>query len=171
MRKYFYILITLLAVLSIGFVGCKNKPTTVSDFIDEAGEKTPGETLNPDAITINVNQGPLQYEGKTFESTTRKKPDGTDFKYKITFRDPGYTPRATVMDFVGYDKEGKDISATYTIGNKIGGATADKHELIPYQFNIYESSELIIYKSGLAKFKPRGFNSYIELAYKKTTTK
>ena len=36
MRKYFYILITLLAVLSIGFVGCKNKPTTVADFIDEA---------------------------------------------------------------------------------------------------------------------------------------
>ena len=32
MRKYFYILITLLAVLSIGFVGCKNKPTAVSDF-------------------------------------------------------------------------------------------------------------------------------------------
>ncbi|WP_307972247.1 hypothetical protein [uncultured Brachyspira sp.] len=32
MRKYFYILITLLAVLSIAFVGCKNKPTTVADF-------------------------------------------------------------------------------------------------------------------------------------------
>ena len=38
MRKYFYILITLLAVLSIGFVGCKNKPTAVADFIDKANE-------------------------------------------------------------------------------------------------------------------------------------
>ena len=42
MRKYFYILITLLAVLSIGFVGCKNKPTAVADFLDEADEVTTG---------------------------------------------------------------------------------------------------------------------------------
>ena len=41
MRKYFYILITLLAVLSIGFTGCKNKPTTVADFLDEPEEKMP----------------------------------------------------------------------------------------------------------------------------------
>ena len=47
MRKYFYILITLLAVLSIGFVGCKNKPTAVSDFIDEANEATTGTDFNP----------------------------------------------------------------------------------------------------------------------------
>ncbi len=39
MRKYFYILITLLAVLSIGFVGCKNKPTAV--------EVTGGTDFNP----------------------------------------------------------------------------------------------------------------------------
>ena len=47
MRKYFYILITLLAVLSIGFVGCKNKPTAVADFIDEADEVTGGTDLTP----------------------------------------------------------------------------------------------------------------------------
>ena len=41
MRKYFYILITLLAVLSIGFTGCKNKPTAVADFLDEPEEKMP----------------------------------------------------------------------------------------------------------------------------------
>ncbi|WP_288623349.1 hypothetical protein [uncultured Brachyspira sp.] len=44
MRKYFYILITLLAVLSIGFVGCKNKPTAVAD---EANEVIGGTELTP----------------------------------------------------------------------------------------------------------------------------
>ena len=33
MRKYFYILITLLAVLSIAFVGRKNKPAVAADFV------------------------------------------------------------------------------------------------------------------------------------------
>ena len=47
MRKYFYILITLLAVLSIGFVGCKNKPTAVADFLDEANEVTGGTNFTP----------------------------------------------------------------------------------------------------------------------------
>ena len=44
MRKYFYILITLLAVLSIGFVGCKNKPTAVAD---EANEVIGGTDFTP----------------------------------------------------------------------------------------------------------------------------
>ena len=44
MRKYFYILITLLAVLSIGFVACKNKSTAVAD---EANEVTGGTDFTP----------------------------------------------------------------------------------------------------------------------------
>ena len=46
-EKYFYILITLLAVLSIAFVGCKNKHTAVADFIDESEAPTVSVTPTP----------------------------------------------------------------------------------------------------------------------------
>ena len=68
MRKYFYILITLLAVLSIGFVGCKNKPTAVADFIDEpeapTGSVTPTPTKKPLPDNINFQE----YSGYSFMS-------------------------------------------------------------------------------------------------------
>ena len=166
MRKYFYILITLLAVLSIGFIGCKNKPTTVADFIDEAGEKTPGETLIPSStIDINVNQGAVQYDKKTFESTTRKKPDGTEFKYTITFEKQNDEYKTVLLKFTGYDQNGNDISKNYSLG---GARSSSKEQqvFIPYQFGGNESSDLIIKKTGFAYFKPKNFKTYIELALK-----
>ena len=59
MRKYFYILITLLAVLSIGFVGCKNKPTAVADFLDEANEASTKDFTPKSDDKMKVKRGVL----------------------------------------------------------------------------------------------------------------
>ena len=152
MRKYFYILITLLAVLSIGFVGCKNKPTAVAYFLEEAEEKMPGETLTTSGnITFN-NVSPQNYVGKTFESTTRKNPNGTTFKYKITFEnDNNAAQKTTLMKFSGFDKTGNDISKTYIV-NGTTKYDAEKEQYAPYKFSGYESLYLIIYRTGYLYF-------------------
>ena len=165
MRKYFYILITLLAVLSIGFVGCENKPTAVAYFLEEAEEKMPGETLTTSGnITFN-NVSPQNYVGKTFESTTRKNPNGTTFKYKITFEnDNNAAQKTTLMKFSGFDKTGNDISKTYIV-NGTTKYDAEKEQYMPYKFSGYESLDLIIYRTGYLYFNLKAL-IYIKLALK-----
>ncbi|TXJ12666.1 hypothetical protein [Brachyspira aalborgi] len=69
MRKYFYILITLLAVLSIAFVGCKNKPTAVSDFVLDDLEEVAGSSISQPKGTIKGSGDSIEnYAGNSFKS-------------------------------------------------------------------------------------------------------
>ena len=125
MRKYFYILITLLAVLSIGFVGCKNKPTAVSDFIDEADEVTGGTDLTPKG-TMKIAQPTggaaygfsfSAYAGNFFWSVKeyyKSGSSGEKFRYSLEIKKSGVS---TIAELKGYS-EGKAFTKQYTGGNK-----------------------------------------------------
>lgn len=63
------------------------------------------------------------------------------------------------MKFSGFDKTGNDISKTYIV-NDTTKYDAEKEQYTPYKFSGYESSDLIIYRTGYLDFKPKGFNIY-----------
>ena len=123
MRKYFYILITLLAVLSIGFVGCKNKPTAVADFIDEADEVTTGgKDFTPtsgDKIKVkNIGYNFSDYDGNFFWSVKEyyiSGSSGSKFRYSLEIKKLG--SGSTIAELKGYSK-GEAFTKSYTGGNK-----------------------------------------------------
>ena len=116
MRKYFYILITLLAVLSIGFVGCKNKPTAV--------EVTGGTDFNPmGEIKGYGGYNFSAYAGNFFWSVKEyPKSDNSDekFRYSLEIKKSG---SSTIAELKGYNN-GEAFTKTYlgggnlTTGNK-----------------------------------------------------
>ena len=126
MRKYFYILITLLAVLSIGFVGCKNKPTAVADFIDEANEVTGGADLTPiGEIKGYDSYNFVNYAGNFFWSVKeyyKSGSSGEKFRYSLEIKKSGVS---TIAEVKGYS-EGKAFTRQYTGGNKTKDNQGDK---------------------------------------------
>ena len=110
MRKYFYILITLLAVLSIGFVGCKNKPTAV--------EVTGGTDFNPmGEIKGYGGYNFSDYAGNFFWSVKEyPKSDNSDekFRYSLEIKKSG---SSTIAELKGYNN-GAAFTNSYTGGNK-----------------------------------------------------
>ena len=126
MRKYFYILITLLAVLSIGFVACKNKPTAVSDFIDEANEVTGGADLTPiGEIKGYGGYNFSDYAGNFFLSVKeyyKSGSSGEKFRYSLEIKKSGVS---TIAEVKGYS-EGKAFTKQYTGGNKTKDNQGDK---------------------------------------------
>ena len=119
MRKYFYILITLLAVLSIGFVGCKNKPTAVSDFIDEANEVTGGADLTPiGEIKGYDSYNFVNYAGNFFLSVKeyyKSGSSGEKFRYSLEIKKSGVS---TIAEVKGYNNKGKAFTKQYTGVNR-----------------------------------------------------
>ena len=119
MRKYFYILITLLAVLSIGFVGCKNKPTAVSDFIDEANEVTGGADLTPiGEIKGYDSYNFVNYAGNFFWSVKeyyKSGSSGEKFRYSLEIKKSGVS---TIAEVKGYNNKGKAFTKQYTGVNR-----------------------------------------------------
>ena len=126
MRKYFYILITLLAVLSIGFVGCKNKPTAVSDFIDEANEVTGGADLTPiGEIKGYDSYNFVNYAGNFFWSVKeyyKSGSSGEKFRYSLEIKKSG---SSTIAELKGYS-EGEAFTKSYTGVNKTKDNQGDK---------------------------------------------
>ena len=120
MRKYFYILITLLAVLSIGFVGCKNKPTAVAD---EANEVTGGTDFNPmGEIKGYGGYNFSDYAGNFFWSVKeyyKSGNSGEKFRYSLEIKKSG---SSTIAEVKGYNN-GEAFTKSYTggswtVGNK-----------------------------------------------------
>ena len=126
MRKYFYILITLLAVLSIGFVGCKNKPTAVADFIDGANEVTGGADLTPiGEIKGYDSYNFVNYAGNFFWSVKEYYVSGSSgdkFRYSLEIKTSG---SSTIAELKGYS-EGKAFTKSYTGVNKTKDNQGDK---------------------------------------------
>ncbi len=126
MRKYFYILITLLAVLSIGFVGCKNKPTAVSDFLDEANEVTGGTDLTPiGEIKGYDSYNFVNYAGNFFWSVKeyyKSGSSGEKFRYSLEIKKSG---SSTIAELKGYS-EGEAFTKSYTGVNKTKDNQGDK---------------------------------------------
>ena len=114
MRKYFYILITLLAVLSIGFVGCKNKPTAV--------EVTGGTDFNPmGEIKGYGGYNFSDYAGNFFWSVKEyPKSDNSDekFRYSLEIKKSG---GSTIAEVKGYNNKGEAFTKSYTGGNWTAG--------------------------------------------------
>ena len=127
MRKYFYILITLLAVLSIGFVACKNKPTAVSDFIDEANEVTGGTDFTPTG-TMKIAQPTggatygfsfSAYAGNFFWSVKeyyKSGNSGEKFRYSLEIKK--LASGSTIAEVKGYNNKGKAFTKQYTGVNR-----------------------------------------------------
>ena len=161
MRKYFYILITLLAVLSIGFVGCKNKPTAVSDFLDEpeapASSKTPTPTKTlPDDINF------VKYKGIYFESKKYvDKESGKEFKYTVEVIDWKYGSNpATVIEFKGYEK---GVAFTrYYVGTQRN--SEKKFALTKVSGDGASRADIQFKTTGYAYLKPSDYTFTIELA-------
>ena len=114
MRKYFYILITLLAVLSIGFVGCKNKPTAVSDFgLDDLNEDTSSQTPKPtsDIKVVNSGYNFKDYNGNIFKSRDYYKSgsSGEKFAYTLEIKTEGNSTYA-ILSY------GDEVKAKLTVG-------------------------------------------------------
>ena len=126
MRKYFYILITLLAVLSIGFVGCKNKPTAVADFIDGANEVTGGADLTPiGEIKGYDSYNFVNYAGNFFWSVKeyyKSGSSGEKFRYSLEIKKSG---SSTIAELKGYS-EGEAFTKSYTGVNKTKDNQGDK---------------------------------------------
>ena len=126
MRKYFYILITLLAVLSIGFVGCKNKPTAVADFLDEANEVTGGANLTPiGEIKGYDSYNFVNYAGNFFWSVKeyyKSGSSGEKFRYSLEIKISG---SSTIAELKGYS-EGEAFTKSYTGVNKTKDNQGDK---------------------------------------------
>ena len=126
MRKYFYILITLLAVLSIGFIGCKNKPTTVADFLDEANEVTGGADLTPiGEIKGYDSYNFVNYAGNFFWSVKeyyKSGSSGEKFRYSLEIKRSG---SSTIAELKGYS-EGEAFTKSYTGVNKTKDNQGDK---------------------------------------------
>ena len=116
MRKYFYILITLLAVLSIGFVGCKNKPTAVAD---EANEVTGGTDFNPmGEIKGYGGYNFSDYAGNFFWSVKEyyiSGSSGSKFRYSLEIKK--LASGSTIAELKGYS-EGKAFTKQYTGVNR-----------------------------------------------------
>ena len=127
MRKYFYILITLLAVLSIAFVGCKNKPTAVSDFIDEANEATTGTDFNPiGEIKGYGGYNFSDYAGNFFWSVKEyyiSGSSGDKFRYSLEIKKSDNN--STIAELKGYNN-GEAFTKSYTGGNKTTDNQGDK---------------------------------------------
>ena len=127
MRKYFYILITLLAVLSIGFVGCKNKPTAVADFIDGANEVTGGADLTPiGEIKGYDSYNFVNYAGNFFWSVKeyyKSGSSGEKFRYSLEIKK--LDNNSTIAELKGYS-EGKAFTKSYTGVNKTKDNQGDK---------------------------------------------
>ena len=119
MRKYFYILITLLAVLSIGFVGCKNKPTAVSDFglKEDTSSQTPKPTS--DIKVVNSGYNFKDYNGNIFKSRDYYKSgsSGEKFAYTLEIKKE-VNPTYVILLY------GDEVKAKLT-----GGANKSKYEL------------------------------------------
>lgn len=126
MRKYFYILITLLAVLSIAFVGCKNKPTAVADFLDEANEVTGGADLTPiGEIKGYDSYNFVNYAGNFFWSVKeyyKSGSSGEKFRYSLEIKKSG---SSTIAELKGYS-EGEAFTKSYTGVNKTKDNQGDK---------------------------------------------
>ena len=122
MRKYFYILITLLAVLSIGFVGCKNKPTAVADEANEViggTELTPTGTMKIAQQTGGATYGFSfsAYAGNFFWSVKeyyKSGNSGEKFRYSLEIKK--LASGSTIAEVKGYS-EGKAFTKSYTGGN------------------------------------------------------
>ena len=126
MRKYFYILKTLLAVLSIAFVGCKNKPTAVADFLDEANEVTGGADLTPiGEIKGYDSYNFVNYAGNFFWSVKeyyKSGSSGEKFRYSLEIKKSG---SSTIAELKGYS-EGEAFTKSYTGVNKTKDNQGDK---------------------------------------------
>ena len=153
MRKYFYILITLLAVLSIGFVACKNKPTAVSDFgLDDLKEDTSSQTPKPTSDIKVVNSGSgynfKDYNGNIFKSKDYYKSgsSGEKFAYTLEIKTEGNSTYA-ILSY------GDEVKAKLT-----GGAnqTTDNKGK---KFILSPSKNVIRFKY---KFKSGSKNDYEE---------
>ena len=164
MRKYFYILITLLAVLSIGFVGYKNKPTTVADFIDEPEAPASSKTPTPTQTSLPNSSSFKDYSGYSFMSKDyyyKNNNVDTKFQYTIEIKQSSYAQGGTIAEFKGYEND-TEFTRTYTGTTrnykkefpliKVSGSGADRADI---SFNINE---------GYAYFKPSDYNFTIELA-------
>ena len=118
MRKYFYILITLLAVLSIGFVGCKNKPTAATDFIDEPETLTGSVTPKPVSNFTAIKKTHMkQFLGAYFTSKGYQTDSGKKFNYTIEVENYNYDGKpATAIHLIGYKKDGSSLN-TYFQGS------------------------------------------------------
>ena len=123
MRKYFYILITLLAVLSIGFVGCKNKPTAVADFIDKANEASTKDFTpkSDDKMKVkNSGYSFVDYVGNYFVSVKEyyiSGNSGKTFRYSLEIKKSG---SSTIAELKGYNN-GAAFTKSYTGGNWTAG--------------------------------------------------
>ena len=112
--------------MSIGFVGCKNKPTAVSDFIDEANEVTGGADLTPiGEIKGYDSYNFVNYAGNFFWSVKeyyKSGSSGEKFRYSLEIKKSGVS---TIAEVKGYS-EGKAFTRQYTGGNKTKDNQGDK---------------------------------------------
>ena len=102
--------------MSIAFVGCKNKPTAVADFIDEpeapTGSVHPIPTKKPLPDNINFQE----YSSYSFMSKDYYyKSNNVDkkFQYTIKIKKSEFANGGTVAEFKGYEN-GTEFTRTYT---------------------------------------------------------
>ena len=152
MRKYFYILITLLAVLSIGFVGCKNKPTAVSDFgLDDLKEDTSSQTPKPTSDIKLVNGGSgynfKDYSGNIFKSRDYYKSGSSGEKsaYTLEIKTEGNSTYA-ILSYGDKVKEKLTVGANkskYAKWYKFVLSHSKNVIRLKYKFNTSDKSKYI----------------------------
>ena len=112
--------------MSIGFVGCKNKPTAVADFLDEANEVTGGADLTPiGEIKGYDSYNFVNYAGNFFWSVKeyyKSGSSGEKFRYSLEIKKSG---SSTIAELKGYS-EGEAFTKSYTGVNKTKDNQGDK---------------------------------------------
>ena len=113
--------------MSIAFVGCKNKPTAVADFLDGANEVTGGADLTPiGEIKGYDSYNFVNYAGNFFWSVKeyyKSGSSGEKFRYSLEIKK--LDNNSTIAELKGYS-EGKAFTKSYTGVNKTKDNQDDK---------------------------------------------
>ena len=102
--------------MSIAFVGCKNKPTAVTDFIDEPEVPTGSVIPTPTKKSLSDNINFQEYSGYSFMSKDYYyKSNNVDkkFQYTIKIKKSEFDNGRTVEEFKDYEN-GTEFTRTYT---------------------------------------------------------
>ena len=162
MRKYFYILITLAAVLSIALIGCKNKPTAMSEFIEEPESPTDATITPSGNLPNSINSS--DYQGNYFISKKYYKTGnaGETFTYTVEVKKWQYQNAGTAVVFKGFEN-GVEFTRTYQAGTMRFGNGKFKLDKIEGDAG-FDSGYILFKTDGYAHLEISGYNFTIILA-------
>lgn len=149
MRKYFNILLVLVAVLAVSMVACKKAPTAVADFSTEevSPPPAPNETVKPED-TIDT------FNGRVYNSGGQKFNVSGEIRYYTASIKDGKVIIETYNDSTFNDKNNSEKDMIFNVS---GSGTS--YNLTPESknYNIVIGGDVVSVGDAKATFKDGGY--------------